>query len=227
MGSIFSAIGQLQNIFQLSINIAGLITIQISGDDNRFNSEFEANGLIIFEASDGETLEVMIANADMDEPYFWTPSNVQEAIDFQAHIRGLTDQEGTLTLTGPPYTPPVITEITVDLTGFVEQGGLAGWEDNIDLGSVFSLDGGNQSLNFLFLVADGQVRFALTGANDRFTTDFEFEGYIVITASDGANLAFRLPTLTCPIRILGSLQTLRKSSPFVPTCWASPIKTLP
>ena len=43
---------------------------RVSGTDSSFHiAEFEATGRIIFEASDGEMLEVMIANADMSEPY--------------------------------------------------------------------------------------------------------------------------------------------------------------
>ena len=48
---------------------SGQVFISIIGTDNRFTPAFEASGTIIFEASDGETLEVMIADADMSEPY--------------------------------------------------------------------------------------------------------------------------------------------------------------
>ena len=50
-------------------------------------------------ASDGEVLEVMIANADMSEPYSWTPVNSAEVIAFANHVQALTDQTATLTLT--------------------------------------------------------------------------------------------------------------------------------
>ena len=57
----------------------------------RFTPEFEATGRFIFEASDGEVLEIMIANADMTDPYKWTPVNSDEVIAFANHVRGLTD----------------------------------------------------------------------------------------------------------------------------------------
>ena len=53
-------------------NPPGQVQIAIDGTNNRLTAEFEAAGRIVFEASDGETLEVMIANADMQEPYEWT-----------------------------------------------------------------------------------------------------------------------------------------------------------
>ena len=40
----------------------------------------------------------MIANADMTETYAWTPTNAAEVVAFVAHVRGLTDQSATLTL---------------------------------------------------------------------------------------------------------------------------------
>ena len=44
----------------------------------------------------------MIANADMSEPYSWVPTNSAEVIAFVGHVRGLTDQNATLTLTDDP-----------------------------------------------------------------------------------------------------------------------------
>ena len=44
----------------------------------------------------------MIANADMTEPYWWTPTNSAEVIALANHVRGLTDQNATLTLTDDP-----------------------------------------------------------------------------------------------------------------------------
>ena len=40
----------------------------------------------------------MIANADMTETYAWTPTNSAEVVAFVAHVKGLTDQDATLTL---------------------------------------------------------------------------------------------------------------------------------
>ena len=59
-------------------------------------------GRIIVTASDGEMLEVMIADADMSELYDWTPTNSAEVIAFANHVLGLTAQTATLTLTDDP-----------------------------------------------------------------------------------------------------------------------------
>ena len=40
----------------------------------------------------------MIADADMTETYAWTPTNSAEVVAFVAHVRGLSDQSATLTL---------------------------------------------------------------------------------------------------------------------------------
>ena len=44
----------------------------------------------------------MIADADMMEPYQWFPTNSAEVIAFANHVRGLTDNNATLTLTDDP-----------------------------------------------------------------------------------------------------------------------------
>ena len=104
LGSLFSAGGAEQFLTTCDLNSSGpsgQVFISIIGTDNRFTPAFEASGTIIFEASDGETLEVMIADADMSEPYMWVPlASVLEVVAFVNHIRTLTDQTGTLTLRG-------------------------------------------------------------------------------------------------------------------------------
>ena len=113
LGSLFSADGGDQTLTTVDLNSSspsGQVFISIIGTDNRFTPAFEASGTIIFEASDGETLEVMIADADMSEPYMWVPlASVLEVVAFVDHIRTLTDQTGTLTLRGEggvlPITP--------------------------------------------------------------------------------------------------------------------------
>ena len=104
LGSLFSADGGDQTLTTVDLNSgspSGQVFISITGTDNRFTPAFEASGTIIFEASDGETLEVMIADADMSEPYMWVPlTSVLEVVAFVNHIRTLTDQSGTLTLRG-------------------------------------------------------------------------------------------------------------------------------
>ena len=79
--------------------------LELTGSMTDLLPAFEATGRIIFEASDGETLEV-IANADMTEPYQWVPTNSAEVIAFANHVRGLTDHNATLTLTDDPPGPP-------------------------------------------------------------------------------------------------------------------------
>ena len=82
-------------------NLIGQVNLDIGGGRD-FTAAFEATGRIIFEASDGATLEVMIANADMSEPYSWLPSNSAQVIAFALHVHGLVDHNATLTFTDDP-----------------------------------------------------------------------------------------------------------------------------
>ena len=113
IGSTFSRTGAVEQLDDLRLQkttigtgIAGQVSIFIVGTNSRFTDEFEATGRIIIEASDGETLEVMIANADMTETYIWIPANSTEVIAFAQHVDTLTDQNATLTLTDDPIGPP-------------------------------------------------------------------------------------------------------------------------
>ena len=119
LGPTFDADGVGQSLNQLSITFsggnAGLIGLSISGVGNRFTPAFEASGRIIFEASDGEILEVTIGGADTSEPYSWTPANSTDVIAFAIHIDGLADQTTTLTLTDDP--PGVAAPSFADDTG--------------------------------------------------------------------------------------------------------------
>ena len=99
LGSAFSAEGNPQTLDQIQLYDNGNAAISIVGINNRFTPVFEATGRIIVEASDGEALEIMIANADMTEVYFWTPTNSAEVTAFAIHVRGLTDHNATFTLT--------------------------------------------------------------------------------------------------------------------------------
>ena len=85
---------------------AGQVALSLIAGNDRFTAAFEATGRIIIEASDGETLEVMIADADMTEPYSWVPTNPNEVIAFVTHVRALTDKDATMTLTDDPIGPP-------------------------------------------------------------------------------------------------------------------------
>ena len=119
LGSLFSADGGDQTLTTVDLNSgspSGQVFISIIGTDNRFTPAFESSGTIIFEASDGETLEVMIADADMSEPYMWVPlASLFEVVAFVNHIRTLTDQTGTLTLRGEGT--PVTVDHAVDAGG--------------------------------------------------------------------------------------------------------------
>ena len=119
LGSTFDAEQEDQELSQLllrnNVPFLGQINILLFGTNNRFTPAFEATGRIILTASDGETLEVMIANADMTEPYRWIPTNSAEVLTFIAHVRTLTDTSATLTLTDDPATsaPAVPAEPTI------------------------------------------------------------------------------------------------------------------
>ena len=54
-----------QTLSQVILRFTNAVSISILGTNRRWTPEFEATGRLIFTASDGETLEVMIANADM------------------------------------------------------------------------------------------------------------------------------------------------------------------
>ena len=105
---------------------AGRVALELVGVNRQFTPAFEASGRIIFEASDGEILEVQIADADTSEPYFWLPANSAEVITFANHVRGLTNRDATLTLAdnfppvadaGPAQTVDPFETVTLDATG--------------------------------------------------------------------------------------------------------------
>ena len=130
LGTVFDADGAGQTLTYAELNDAsptGRVGISIIGTDNRFTRAFEMTGRIIFEASDGETLEVMIADADVSEPYGWVPSNALEVAAFVGHIRGLTDQDGTLTLIGaaPAGTAPAFADDAGDAQSWTQNTAIA------------------------------------------------------------------------------------------------------
>ena len=109
LGSLFDANGEEQVLSLVDLNNAGppgLVRISITGTNNRFTPEFEATGRFTFTASDGESVTVVLANADMSEIYQWTPANSDEVVAFVLHVKSLTDQTGTLTLTGEGTATP-------------------------------------------------------------------------------------------------------------------------
>ena len=115
LGSTFAANGQNQVLSLVDLNNAnppGRVRISIVGLGNDFTPAFEATGRITFTASDGQTLTVMIADADMTEIYQWTPANSAEVVAFVLHVKGLIDQSGTVTFTGEGT--PTTTDHAVD-----------------------------------------------------------------------------------------------------------------
>ena len=139
IGSTFDAGGDLQTMefvrlfnadgegFLIGV-LAGMVNLSLVGNNDRFTPEFEATGRIIIAASDDETLEVMIANEIMSEPYNWSPTNSSEVIAFANHVRGLTDHNVTLTLTDDPATDsPVFADDTGDAQS---------WSQNVAITSI-------------------------------------------------------------------------------------------
>ena len=98
LGSTFAANGMDQTLDDVRLHISnpvdgdGLVEISILGVDNNFKAPFVTSGRIIITASDGETLEVMIADADQVEVYSWVPANSAEVVAFANHVLGLTDK---------------------------------------------------------------------------------------------------------------------------------------
>ena len=103
LGSAFDDAGAEQTLNRVILNDNGVplgeFRLIIVEANSRFTRAFEMAGRIILEASDGEMLEVMIADADMTEPYEWVPVNSDEVIAFAGHIRTLSNTNITLTLT--------------------------------------------------------------------------------------------------------------------------------
>ena len=134
LGSTFDLSGGNQTLSAVQLdgvgsNLPGRFVISIAGTtNNRFTTAFEATGRIIVTASDGETLEVMIANADMTEPYSWIPANSAEVIAFVNHVRSLSDHNATLTLTDDP---PAVAPSFADDTGDAQA-----WTQNTPIASI-------------------------------------------------------------------------------------------
>ena len=120
--------GANQTLSQVILRSTNAVSISILGTNRRWTPEFEATGRIIFTASDGETLEVMIANADMTEPYAWFPTNGQEITLFVAHVRALADHDATLTLTDEPAVltvAPAFADSTGDAQAWMQNTAIA------------------------------------------------------------------------------------------------------
>ena len=82
--------------------------------------------------------------------------------------------------------------VTAALTGLGTSSTNITWEDNVSLGTTFSMDGTEQELNRLRLWdtggTAGQAHINISGANKDFTDAFEASGRIIIEASDGEML---------------------------------------
>ena len=186
LGSTFAANGLDQELNYLYLNIGGSIQISITGLNNRFTPEFEATGRIIITASDGEVLEVTIANADLTETYDFTPTNSAEVTAFFHHVVALTDQTATLTLTDEPVS--LYSTVTVNLTGYTATATQIRWDDNVALPPTFDLGGNNQTLSQVILRFTNAVSISILGTNRRWTPEFEATGRLIFTASDGETL---------------------------------------
>ena len=139
LGTTFSLDGNEQQLFRAELyylegdgstgnRLAGEVDLSLVGANNRFTTAFEATGRIIFEASDGETLEVVGFGGDMTEPYSWLPSNSAEVITFANHVRGLAlaDRNATLTLTDDPATAaPAFADDTGDAQSWTQNTAIA------------------------------------------------------------------------------------------------------
>ena len=118
LGATFARTNSIQILNRLGLGYAGSqagrVGLEFVGADDDFTDEFESNGRLIFTASDDTTLEVTIGGSDTDEPYSWRPTNETEVITFAQHVRGLADQNATLTLTDDPPVPdrPVAPTLT-------------------------------------------------------------------------------------------------------------------
>ena len=102
IGTLFAGDGLEQTVDFLRIYDSGRVRLPLFNTNHRFTPAFEATGRFIVTASDGETVEFILANADQTETYDWTPTNSAEVGAFVAHVRGLTDGDATLTLTDAP-----------------------------------------------------------------------------------------------------------------------------
>ena len=204
IGSLFSADGAEQILSLVDLNSndpAGRVVISISGINNRFTPAFEASGRIIFEASDGETLEVTIGNADMSEIYQWVPANSIEVVAFVNHIRTLTDQTGTITLReeGEEEAPLSLSDFVVPagrisvFAGLIEieVSGEEVYRPASDIGSLVDGDldlASNISLNRFRVRSDPRVQFNRSGAGIvRDFLDDNEDGIFHFQDSDGVD----------------------------------------
>ena len=187
LGDTFSAtegVDQALSHVRISLGFPadGQVQLELVGSQADFTPAFEAAGILTFEASDGETLAVMIANADTDEPYTWIPSNSAEVVAFANHLMGLTDKSTTLTLTlvGPtPNTPAAPT--------------LIGTEDSITAVGVEPDDNGNAITSYDWRIkrtssgiwADRLDQTSLTQTWTSLQPDTEYEVQFRATNSEG------------------------------------------
>ena len=191
-GDTFSASGSAQTLHQFTLTRsgtnAGRVILSIIDFIDDFTLAFEAVGRIIATASDGETLEVRIANADTGEPYTWVPANSAEVIAFVDHVSGLSDTTATLTLTDEDLG---LTSVTFNMSGFFDNslGFVMGWGGEISLGTTFSVDGSDQMMTDLGLFYGGDFPGHMNvNTSVDFTDSFEAIGAITFTASDGEQL---------------------------------------
>ena len=122
LGTIFAGDGLEQTLNQFAMYDVGRVQIALTALNHRFTAAFEATGRFIVTASDGETVEFLLANADLTETYDWTPDNSAEITAFVAHVRNLTDFDATLTLTDEAVSTvaPVFADDTGDAQAWMQ-----------------------------------------------------------------------------------------------------------
>ena len=128
LGSTFASDSSRSlSLTQVQIHNDGEVYIQLGSQIAEFTTAFEATGRFIFAAEDDTSVEFLLANADMADPYRWTPTNSVAIGAFFTHLKPLVDlgQSFDLTLTddAPLNRAPVITAIAADPTT-VDSGGV-------------------------------------------------------------------------------------------------------
>ena len=102
LGNAFSSNGAEQTLDELRLHhsgpAAGRVEVRLAPGTVDFTAAFEGTGTFTITASSGQTLAVQIANADMDLPYVWTPTNSSAVIAFANHVIGLSNRNATLVL---------------------------------------------------------------------------------------------------------------------------------
>ena len=195
LGPTFAAdgVGQTlgQTVMYFDGTTAGTVNLSMTDDNDRFTAAFEATGRLIFEASDGETLEITIGGVDMAEPYNWIPTNSAEVIAFANHVLTLADTSVTLTLKDEPDGVAVGSTMIRNGIGYANLifNGMVLMAGNFNLKSLFS---GTPYVPPTPVLADGPRIVAEMKALSQFATIAHF----TTRASAGTGRYFQSPDNT-------------------------------